>query len=150
MSEQTFPFSCKIATSDPTCALSLEILLDDERIYYNPHVSETVEFSHEINDTELKKDRELKFVMSGKKPEHTQILDSESGTIIKDVLLSVTEITMDDIDIGLIVDAKSVYSHNFNGTGRDTQESFFGEMGCNGTVSFAFSTPIYLWLLENM
>jgi len=42
------------------------------------------------------------------------------------------------------------YQHDFNGTGNPTIDKFYGEMGCNGTVSLKFTTPIYLWLLENM
>jgi hypothetical protein len=43
-----------------------------------------------------------------------------------------------------------VYEHDYNGTGTLTQEKFYGQMGCNGTVSLAFCTPIYMWLLEHM
>jgi hypothetical protein len=42
------------------------------------------------------------------------------------------------------------YQHDFNGTGKLTTQNFYGELGCNGTVSLKFSTPIYIWLLENM
>jgi len=44
----------------------------------------------------------------------------------------------------------ATYTHDFNGTKELTQEKFYGVMGCNGTVSLKFATPIYLWLLENM
>ena len=37
-----------------------------------------------------------------------------------------------------------------NGTQPEIADNFFGIAGCNGTISFRFSTPIYLWLLENM
>ena len=45
---------------------------------------------------------------------------------------------------------QAVYTHDFNGTQPEIEDTFFGEMGCNGTVSLRFTTPIYLWLLENM
>jgi len=44
----------------------------------------------------------------------------------------------------------ATYTHNFNGTQAETTDKFYGEMGCNGTVSLRFTTPIYLWLLETM
>jgi hypothetical protein len=43
-----------------------------------------------------------------------------------------------------------VYEHNANGTGPLVQDKFYGEMGCNGTVTLEFSSPTYLWLLEQM
>jgi hypothetical protein len=30
------------------------------------------------------------------------------------------------------------------------KDKFYGSMGCNGTITFEFNTPFYLWLLENM
>jgi len=45
---------------------------------------------------------------------------------------------------------RAVYVHDFNGTGKFVNKQFFGEMGCNGTVELKFSSPFYLWLLENM
>jgi hypothetical protein len=49
-----------------------------------------------------------------------------------------------------MITQQATYTHNFNGAGAETQEKFYGEIGCNGIVSLKFSTPIYLWLLEHM
>jgi hypothetical protein len=49
-----------------------------------------------------------------------------------------------------MVTEQAVYTHDFNGTQQEIQDEFYSEMGCNGTVSLKFSTPIYLWLLEHM
>jgi hypothetical protein len=38
----------------------------------------------------------------------------------------------------------------FNGTSEVTEDKFYSELGCNGTVSLKFTTPMYLWLLEHM
>jgi len=62
----------------------------------------------------------------------------------------VTEITFDEIDCTQIVHDHAVYRHNLNGTGPEIDDQFFGDMGCNGTVELKFTTPVYLWLLENM
>ena len=56
----------------------------------------------------------------------------------------------DEIDIGLIVTNKSEYVHDFNGTSEVVTDKFYSNMGCNGTVTLEFTTPFYLWLLENM
>jgi hypothetical protein len=45
---------------------------------------------------------------------------------------------------------KAVYTHDFNGSQPPVDDKFFGDLGCNGTVSLKFTAPTYLWLLENM
>jgi hypothetical protein len=59
-------------------------------------------------------------------------------------------ISFDEIDCTQIIQDLAVYRHNFNGTGADIPDQFFGDMGCNGTIELKFATPVYLWLLENM
>jgi hypothetical protein len=86
--------------------------------------------------------------MKNKTPNHTQI--DEAGSIISDARLIVTELAFDEIQLGYMVAEQAIYTHDFNNTEESTQDKFYSEMGCNGTVSLKFSTPIYLWLLEHM
>ena len=86
--------------------------------------------------------------MKNKTTEHTKI--DEQGNIVSDACLTITNLAFDEIELKQIVVDKAVYTHDFNGTQPETQEKFYGAMGCNGTVSLQFSTPMYLWLLENM
>ena len=79
----------------------------------------------------------------------TQLIDDQ-GNIMSDALLGVTEISFDEIDCTQIVQDISVYRHNLNGNGPEIEDQFFGDLGCNGSVEFKFTTPIYLWLLESM
>jgi hypothetical protein len=65
-------------------------------------------------------------------------------------MLSIANISFDDIKIEQLVIDQSVYHHSFNGSQAPIEDKFFGDMGCNGHVSLPFTTPIYLWLLENM
>ena len=146
MNPNLTPFACKIDTSDPAATLSLKILLDDQVIYENNHVTEPVDFKYEI--TEDDQEHELFFVMSGKTHEHTKI--DESNNIVKDAFLTIKDITFDEIAVEMIVIKNAVYAHDFNGTQSPVQAKFYGEMGCNGTVNLKFATPIYLWLLENI
>jgi hypothetical protein len=74
----------------------------------------------------------------------------ESGVIVKDACLIISDLAFDEIALGHIVTEKSVYIHDFNGNDSLTQHKFFSQMGCNGVVSLKFTTPMYLWLLENM
>lgn len=90
----------------------------------------------------------LEFVLENKQPTDTVINDN--GEIIKDAVVKISNIEFDDIAIGHNIINLFEYTHDFNGTKELTTEKFFGTMGCNGTAKLTFTTPIYLWLLENM
>jgi hypothetical protein len=93
-------------------------------------------------------EHELRFILKNKTADHTQV--DEAGNIVADATLTVTDLAFDEIRLGHMVTEQAVYTHDFNGTQKEIQDKFYGEMGCNGTVSIKFSTPIYLWLLEHM
>ena len=139
-------FSCKIGTTDATAGLGMEIWLDQEQIFNTDHVKEMIEFTHEVDD--LDAEHELQFQMKNKTVEHTQV--DEANNIVHDACLTITDIAFEEITLGHMVIEQAVYTHDFNGTQPEIKDQFFGEMGCNGTVSLKFNTPIYLWLLENM
>jgi hypothetical protein len=138
--------SCDIGTTDSTADLGLEIWLNDQKLLDLNHVQETLNFCHEISDAD--QDYVLKFQLKNKTAAHTEI-DSENR-IVKDTCVTVTNLQFDGIPLGQVFFDLAVYEHDYNGTGTPTQEKFYGQMGCNGTVSLAFSTPIYMWLLEHM
>lgn len=144
--KNTITFSCKIGTTDASAPLGIEVWIDDQQVLDLAHVKETTDCHAEINDDDG--EHELRFVLKNKTIDHTQI--NESGQIIKDACLTVNEVTFDDIALGHTFIEKTKYTHNFNGTQEEITENFYGAMGCNGTVKLAFTTPIYLWLLENM
>lgn len=142
----TVPFSCKISTTNPSATLGLEILLNGSSIFKKDHVTETIIFKHEILDEEGT--QELQFVLSGKTPADTKI--DADGNITEDAMIAITDFFTDEIDLTNLIWENAEYTHNFNGNGNETEERFYGNLGCNGKVSFKFNTPIYLWLLENM
>jgi hypothetical protein len=124
--------------------LAMQIWIDSEKIFDQPVVETTpVEFDIVDDNTE----HSIRFVMGNKTTNHTQI-DSNSN-ITADSKLTVSDLEFDEIQLGPIFNDQAVYTHNFNGTAAETQEKFFGEMGCNGTVELKFTTPVYIWLLEN-
>ena len=143
---ESLKFECRIENSDPTCQLELQIWLDDQMIYQNPWVKQSELVEHEFSDSEG--DHQLRWIMLGKTTQHTQI-DSE-GNILKDAVINVSDVAFDGIQLGHCFTELATYQHNFNGNGQDITESFHNCMGCNGTVSMKFTTPVYLWLLENM
>jgi len=116
-------FSFKIANSESSIPLGIRIQFDKNIIYENAHITDSVIISHVLNNT-VDGDHTLDIEMFGKLPEHTKITP--------------------------IVNSLAEYRHDFNGSQPPTVAKFYSEMGCNGTVSLKFTTPVYLWLLENM
>ena len=144
--QQTIKISCKISNTDQAVPLGLEIWLDDQQIYNQSQITGTQIFEHEMPDEE--DEHELRFVMKNKQADHTTV--DEAGHIVKDARLIISDLCLDQVALGHIFSEQAVYTHNFNGTAAETQQKFYGEMGCNGTVCLSFDTPIYLWLLEHM
>jgi hypothetical protein len=142
----TASISCDIGTTDSTADLGIEVWLNDQKLLDLNHVQETLLFRHEIRDEDH--DYVLKFQLKNKTAAHTKI-DSENR-IVKDACVTVTNLQFDGIPLGQVFFNLAVYEHDYNGTGTLIQEKFYGQMGCNGTASLAFSTPIYMWLLEHM
>jgi len=141
----TVKISCAVCTTNPAAELGLEVWLDNQKLFDTNHVNDQqLEWSISENES----DHELRFVMKNKTSDHTHI--NEHGKIIQDSRVTIQNLCFDEIKLGQLFIDHATYTHDFNGTGATTTEKFYGEMGCNGTVSLKFSTPIYIWLLENM
>lgn len=136
-----------IVPSQPLLPLGMTILLDNQEIWTTQALDQRQQIEVKIDDA-VESTHALVWRMHGKTADHTKI-DAE-GNIISDSLISVENITLDDIEIMNYLDKICVYTHDFNGTGELTQDEFFGSMGCNGSVTMSFATPLYLWLLETM
>jgi hypothetical protein len=142
----TAKISFDIAPSDPACPLGVEVWIDQQQIFSTEHLADTVNVSHDIDEDDA--EHELRVILKNKLPEHTTV--DTDGNITRDAVITVDKFELEEIDVNQIVQEQAVYHHNFNGSAAETQDKFFGSMGCNGTVSLKFSTPIYIWLLENM
>lgn len=143
----TTTISCSINTTNPSASLGVEVWIDDRQIYNNDHLTEKWTVSHNIPDDD-DCDHVLKIVLKNKTSADTKI--DADGNIIEDARIVISDLVFDEIDLGQIFYDHAVYTHDRNGSGETVSEKFYGEMGCNGTVSLPFNTPIYLWLLENM
>lgn len=76
----------------------------------------------------------------------------ENGEVIKDMLLNIDDITIDDISLGnllwsaeYILDKKQI----FNGQEIDHLDGCVN-LGWNGTYVLKFTSPFYIWLLEKL
>lgn len=135
-----------VVSTNTSHELGITVWLDDQPIYQTQHVHELIHVEHAVDDTPGQ--HELRIELHGKTADHTELDDQ--GNIVKDSMLCVLNFNIDGVDIHQQFLDKTTYTHNFNGTQSMTQAKFYGNMGCNGTVSLNFSTPLYEWLLENM
>jgi hypothetical protein len=142
----TIKFNCVISSTNTTVPVGMEIWLDDQKLFDQDHIDQDYQIEHDIGDDDG--DHELRFVLKHKQSDHTQV--DADGNIVSDATITVSDIRFDDIDCQYLTVKLAEYQHDFNGTGNPTIDKFYGELGCNGTVSLKFTTPIYLWLLENM
>ena len=142
----TITFCCNITPTNAAAALGMEIWIDNQKLFDQDHVQKSHTISTDLSDDDG--EHELRFVLKNKLSEHTQI--DADNTIISDARISVSGIKFEGTALNQLVTNLAQYQHNFNGTGELSVHKFYGELGCNGTVSLKFNTPIYLWLLEHM
>jgi hypothetical protein len=142
----TAQLSFELSTSDASVPLAFEAWLDDQCFFQTGHVTETINVTHEFSDEE-EKEHLLRLVMNGKNIEHT-VLD-DNGNITQDAVLNISKMQFDGIELNQILVDNSVYTHDFNGSGKTISDKFFHVMGCNGTVELKFSSPVYIWFLEH-
>ena len=130
------------------------------KTYFDDDISSTednptlIEFEAEFNE-DTKAD--LIINRSGKGVNQTVV--NEKGDILKDQLLHIKKIEIDEIDLGSLV-FTGVYTPQYPEpwatqmaeSGRELRESFTNvtQMGHNGEWKFTFTTPFYMWLLENL
>jgi hypothetical protein len=147
MSTPKVSITCTVDTTDATAGLGFEAWVDDVKFYDTDHVTGPQQIIMKINDAD-DQSHVVKFVMKNKTDANTQV--DNTGAIITDARLRVIDMSFDEVSLGNMLAEHAVYTHDMNGRGSITQDKFYGEMGCNGTVSWKFTTPMYLWLLENM
>jgi len=97
----------------------------------------------------------LQIVFANKEPSDT-VKDSNDPVnfnIVKDMLLNIHSVSIDDIDLGMIVFQESVFKlaepvvYN-NETVAEIKNCV--NLGFNGTWELEFESPFYLWLLEKI
>ena len=136
-----------------------EIKLDD-RSYFKSEINGTEQDPTKIEfEADLSEGSEYSLIIerTGKKPGRT-IVDKE-GNIIKDQLLHIKSIEIDEINIGALV-FEGVYTPVYpepwatqqHESGVDLKDSFTNvtQLGFDGKWVLKFESPFYMWLLENL
>ncbi len=128
--------------------LTFVVRFNGEEIHRATNVSqESQEISHEFDDS-IDAQHQVEFELLGKQKHHTKI--DTNGDITQDRLIEISDVSIDDIELGYLFSQNTEYHHDYNGTGKPIADRFYDSMGCNGVARFRFSSPVYLWLLENM
>jgi hypothetical protein len=117
----------------------------------NPNI---IEFEHEFEEG-----KEYNLILKRKGKGHNQTVINDKGDILKDQLLHIKSIEIDEIDIGGLV-YEGVYTPNYpepwatqqRQSGNELIKSFNNvtQMGHDGEWKFSFASPFYMWLLENL
>lgn len=124
------------------------VVLDDEIITSGEILDskqEVIKFSKDIEEGQ----HFLKIRLENKTDSDTVI---ENGHILKDMLLNVDDIEIDDIPLGNLLWSAEYHldePHLYNGE-KITSLSKCVNLGWNGTYELKFSSPFYIWLLENL
>lgn len=139
--------SCDVIPTSGDQPVGLVIRINDQVLFDRDAVTEVFRLN---TDIELADNQEniLQIQLKNKTPEHTRV--DTQGNIIQDSCIVIEHLAFDELELGQIVVEHAIYEHDFNGTGPVTQERFYRYLGCNGTVTMKFNTPVYLWLLEHI
>ena len=135
------------------------VYIDDKKLFSNEikgteEKPDVIEFEHDLVEDSK---HELVIKRTGKTSDQTII--NEKGDILNDQLLHIKRIEIDEIDIGSLV-FDGVYTPKYPEpwatqqaeSGKELKESFTNVtvMGFNGEWKFTFTSPFYMWLLENL
>ena len=75
------------------------------------------------------------------------VQNDDNTAIVKDMLLNIKSVEIDEIDLGALIWSKSVF------TGDDADRPVLDncvDLGWNGTWTLLLESPFYIWLLENI
>lgn len=103
------------------------------------NVKQTISFVANITEDE----KHLLVISLHNKEDSDTVQNEDKTEIIKDMLLNVEDVYIDDISIGTLKWTHSKYISNNN------EYSNMVNLGWNGDWVLEFESPFYLWLLEN-
>ena len=124
------------------------ILINDREVVAKTEISQEsdvvdyVEFTAEIAEGQ----NQLQIRLENKTDSDT-VQNEDCTAIIKDLLLNIHSVDIDEITLGNLVHTKS------NFVGNDPARPVLTDcvnMGWNGVWTLKFTSPFYIWLLENI
>ena len=127
--------------------IHLEIRFDDQCVANLTAIDTIQTVTLSLSDSA--QEHVLQLVMQGKNKTHTRLDDQ--GQILDDVAFLIERLEFEDLDMRpIFCQGLCCYTHNGNGTLQEFLDEFYGYMGCNGRVEMRFTTPIFLWLADQV
>ena len=149
MTTETLTFKISLTGTYWSKKPNFSIFLNDELIEQKDIENESV---HEIvfeRGVAEDQEHELKIRLNNKQDEDTII---ENTQIVKDMILNIDGIEIDDVDIGNLrwsAEYKLDQAREYNGKQTDHIDNCVN-LGFNGTYTLKFTSPFYIWLLEKL
>ena len=136
-----------------------EILINDKS-YFTSDITGTEGKPNVIEfEVDMDEGKEYNLVIKRSGKDKNQTVINDKGDLLKDQLLQIKAMEIDEIDIGSLV-YEGVYTPDYpepwatqqRQAGVELRESFKNvkAMGHDGKWSFKFGSPFYMWLLENL
>ena len=148
MNEEKLNFAIALTGTYWSKRPQFSVWLDDHVIIQSEiagQAQQIVNFERTLNEGP----HTLKIRLENKDSSDTQI---ENGEVIKDMLLNIDDITIDDISLGsLRWSAEYILDHpqEYKGHEIDHLDGCV-ILGWNGTYLLKFTSPFYIWLLEKL
>lgn len=123
-------------------AVNNQILLDTQ-LENKLDFEQKVELS---NDTT----HQLKFTLYNKKEDDTLLVN---GVIEKDTLIKISHLELENSNLTSMLSLNKdlfYYEHDSNSSETLEKHTLYDTLGCNGTATINFTTPFYIWSLENL
>jgi len=136
-----------------------EIMIDNKS-YFAGDITGTenkpdvIEFEHELEEG-----NEYNLLIKRSNKTNNQTVVNEEGDILKDQLLHIKSIEIDEIELGALL-YEGVYTPEYpepwasqqRDSGNELPKTFKNvtQIGHNGEWRFTFESPFYQWLLENL
>ena len=136
-----------------------EIIVDGKS-YFDGDITSTEDTPTLIEfEAELEEDKNYDLIINRSGKGANQTVVNEKGDLLKDQLLNIKNIEIDEIDIGGLL-YEGVYTPQYpepwatqqRNSGNELKKTFKNvtQMGHIGEWKLTFVSPFYMWLLENL
>ncbi len=146
--KESLNFEIKLSGTHWNKHPEFSVWLDDQLILKDKIVfdTHTVRFERDVTENE----HSLKIRLENKDQKTDTVIENDQ--IVKDMLLNIDDITIDDISLGnLLWTAEYHLDQPQEYQGKTiTQLDSCVNLGWNGSYILKFSSPFYLWLLEKL
>jgi hypothetical protein len=148
MNEEKLTFAVTLSGTYWNRRPQFSIWLDDHVVAQSEIASpaqQTVNFERNV----LEGDHTLKIRLENKTDADTIV---ENGEVVKDMVLNIDDITIDDISLGnLLWSAEYILDKKQQYKGQEIDHlDGCVNLGWNGTYTLKFTSPFYIWLLEKL